>query len=139
MRKMILYVAIGIAAAFLDYWTFYILRSGVGFPLLLANTSGVCCGIVFSFFLNRRFNFKVLDHVRERFVQFAIVAFTGLGGSNALVYALTLFGMRDAAAKAASILIVGGCQFCANYTWTFSVERTRPLKDDLPRTTVSLN
>jgi putative flippase GtrA len=123
MGKMILYVFIGIAAALIDFSAFYLLRRGLGLPLLLANTSGVCCGIGFSFFVNRSFNFKVFDRMSSRFVRFATVACAGLAASNALVYALTLFYMRDAVAKAASILIVGGCQFLMNYLWTFSVER----------------
>jgi putative flippase GtrA len=44
MRKLILYVFIGIAAAFLDFWVFYALSRAFGLNLLLANTSGVCSG-----------------------------------------------------------------------------------------------
>jgi putative flippase GtrA len=122
VRKMIVYVFIGIAAAFIDFCIFYVLRRGLGFPLLLANTSGVCSGIAVSFFVNRTFNFKVLDRVSGRFFRFATVACAGLAASNALVYVLTLFNMRDALAKVASILIIGACQFFVNYIWTFSVE-----------------
>jgi putative flippase GtrA len=124
MRQMILYAVIGIAAAFIDFFTFYLLRRGLGLPLLLANTTGVCCGIAFSFFCNRGLNFKVLDRVSRRFVRFATVACAGLAASNALIYVLTLLNMRDAIAKVVSILIVGACQFLINYTWTFSFDRT---------------
>jgi putative flippase GtrA len=132
MGKVMLYLFIGIAAAFIDFSVFHFLRRGLGLPLLAANTSAVCCGVVFSFFANRNFNFKVFDRVSSRFVRFAIVACAGLAMSNALVYALTLFYLRDSVAKVASILIVGGCQFLANYLWTFSIGRDPTLTEVTP-------
>jgi hypothetical protein len=44
---MVLYAFIGIAAALIDFFTFYILRRELGFVLLLANTGGVCSGVTF--------------------------------------------------------------------------------------------
>jgi putative flippase GtrA len=123
MRKTILYAFIGIMAAFIDFCIFYVLRRGLGLALLVANTVAVCSGIAFSFFVNRRYNFKVLDRTSGRFFRFAIVAWAGLAASNAFVYVFTMFDMPVALAKAASIFIIGGCQFLVNFIWTFSVER----------------
>jgi putative flippase GtrA len=117
---MMLYSVIGLAAAFIDFFIFYLARRGIGLPLLLANTSGVCCAIVFSFFCNRGFNFKVLDRVSGRFIRFATVSCAGLAASNALIYVLTLLNMSDVIAKVVSILIIGACQFLINCAWTFS-------------------
>src|ERR1700736_6990711 len=115
LRKLVFYVLIGITAALIDFCIFYVLRFGLGLTLLVANTTGVCSGIAFSFVVNRRFNFKVLDLVSSRFFRFVMVACAGLVASNALVYVLTMANMRDTLAKIASILIVGGCQFLINY------------------------
>ena len=84
-------------------------------PLLFANTTGVCCGIAFSFVFNRGLTFKVLDRVSDRFSRFVTVTLAGLAASNALVYALTLMSMRDLTAKVLIIFLVAGtCQFAAN-------------------------
>jgi putative flippase GtrA len=119
MGKIILYGLIGVAAALIDFSTFYILRLGLWLPLLLANTSGVCSGIAFSFFMNRNFNFKIFDQTKIRFVRFGIIALGGLATSNALVYVMTLFDIRDVIAKVLSIAMIGACQFVMNYLWTF--------------------
>jgi hypothetical protein len=50
LRKVILCIFIGIAATFIDFSIFNVLRRGLGFALLLANTSGVCSGIAVSLF-----------------------------------------------------------------------------------------
>jgi putative flippase GtrA len=123
IRKLVLYVVIGIAAALIDYSTFYILRRKLELALLLANTSGVCSGIAFSFFANRSVNFRVFDRVSVRFFRFATVAGAGLAASNALLYGLTALDIRDTSAKAISIFIIGACQFLVNNLWTFSVKR----------------
>jgi putative flippase GtrA len=136
IRKMLLYILIGMVAASLDFGLFYTLRQYCGLPLFVANTSGVCFGIAFSFFVNRKINFKVLDHVGDRFFRFAVVALGGLAASNLLVHILILKVDADFA-KVISILIVGGSQFLANSVWTFPHEQRPGLvgrtRHDFPR------
>src|SRR5262249_54169047 len=103
IRKLVAYVLIGMGAASIDFMFFYLLRRWFGVALLVANTSGVCSGIVFSFCMNRKLNFRVFDHTSRRFIRFASVSIAGLVASNALIQVLTWFSIPDALAKGASL------------------------------------
>lgn len=118
-RTIALYGVIGIAAAILDFSTFLFARNLLLLPLLLANSMGIGVGLIFSFTLNRRYNFRVMDRPVTRFSRFASVSFAGFLLSNASIYGLTQLGVDEAVAKVMSIGCVAVFQFLLNRFWSF--------------------
>ena len=58
LRNLILYGIIGVTAASLDFGVFYLLNTFLQINEFLANFVGIHCGVLLSFFLNSRYNFK---------------------------------------------------------------------------------
>lgn len=86
LRNLLLYVCIGICGASLDFAIFTLLNHGCGVHYQLANCLSVTAGIMLSFTLNSRFNFKKTDHLLKRFISFYGVGLTGLSISATILY-----------------------------------------------------
>lgn len=119
-RNLILYGLIGSFTSFLDFCIFTLLFSCVGIHYLFANCCSVLVGISTSFLLNRRYNFKVKDHVRRRFVTFLCVGLCGLVFSNFILYVgIDCLHANNMLVKILSIVLVVGFQFLINKFVTF--------------------
>lgn len=86
LRNLLLYVCIGICGASLDFGIFTLLNHGLDLHYQLANCISVTAGILLSFTLNSRFNFKKTDHLLKRFFSFYCVGLIGMGISAFILY-----------------------------------------------------
>ena len=120
IHQLILYGIIGSFCAGLDFITFYILTIHIGVYYLIANLLSVSIGITSSFFLNRRFNFKIKDKIIRRFISFFIVGISGLILSSLLlVFFVESLLLTEIISKVFSMLFVVLMQFLLNKYVTF--------------------
>lgn len=119
-RNLVLYGVIGGMSVVFDFIVFFLLTSFFPEYYLLANVISVNCGIINSFLLNRRFNFKVKDRFILRFIVFYLVGITGLLISSGMLYLLVGCGeMNLLVSKAVTIFVVTVFQFILNKNVTF--------------------
>jgi putative flippase GtrA len=119
-RNLILYAVIGSFSAGMDFLVFTVLTSAFGVFYILANIVSVSVGIFTSFFLNRKYNFRVKDKVFKRFVFFIAIGLTGLCLSSALLYFFIDFmGIAKIQSKLFSIVLVVLMQYFLNKYITF--------------------
>lgn len=117
-RELILYGIIGGTCATLDFVVFSALKCYI--PYLIANVISVHVGIITSFCLNRKYNFKVEDRFILRFLSFYLIGLSGLLISESILYYLTeILLIKDLVSKLCSIVIVALYQFLLNKLVTF--------------------
>lgn len=118
-RNFILYSAIGCITTAIDVGIFALLGH-FNVHELIDNTISYQVAMVFSFFLNRRFNFKVKDNMWKRFLSFFLVNLIGYGISQALVLVfITLIEMQEFPGKLLATILAGLAQFLVVKYWTF--------------------
>ena len=119
-REIILYGIIGSLSAGTDFFIYYILTGIIGINYLVANIFSVSIGITISFVLNRKYNFKVMDHLIRRLIIFISVGLSGLLLSTILLYIFISMCEFDInIAKVLSIVLVVFLQFFTNKFVTF--------------------
>lgn len=123
-RNLILYGIIGSFSAGIDFLTFYILTTKLKVYYLYANIVSVFIGIIISFILNARYNFKIEDKVYKRGVIFIFVGLTGLLLSTAILYFfVSIFSLNKDISKLLSVVFVVFIQFLVNKYVTFKKEK----------------
>ncbi|MCM1222423.1 MAG: GtrA family protein [Lachnospiraceae bacterium] len=123
-RQLILYGLIGSVSSTADFAVYSALVM-IGLNLLVANAVGVNIGIITSFCLNRRYNFKVTDCVKRRFMTFYSIGLVGLAVSTGLLYLLAgIMMIQEFYAKLLTIIVVAMMQFVLNKTITFKQKST---------------
>ncbi|MBQ0129121.1 MAG: GtrA family protein [bacterium] len=121
-RKLILYAVFGIVSTGLEFGIFSILLQSMSYQW--ANVIGFHAGIISSFFLNRKYNFKVKDNPVSRFLVFYGIQLIGLLISSlVLMFFIENLGWDKLVAKALSILIVALLLFELNNLITFRRKR----------------
>lgn len=121
-RNLILYGIIGSCTSFLDFCIYTVLSFYFGIYYLAANCISVIAGITTSFYLNRRYNFKVKDHVGRRFSIFLTVGLCGMLLSNIILYiGNDWLHANELIVKFVSIVLVVGFQFITNKFVTFRI------------------
>ena len=129
-RHLILYGIIGSCTATLDFLIFTLLTSVMGVHHLVANCISVPAGIITSFYLNRKYNFKVSDKTAQRFGIFLTVGLSGLLMSNIILWVgIDKLHINETITKLASIVLVVFFQFLLNKFVTFRVK-----DDDVSKT-----
>lgn len=119
-HDLILYGIIGSFSAGLDFAVYTFLIQLMGISYLPANCISVFGGISTSFYLNRNYNFKVKDHVAQRFSFFLIVGLSGLMLSNIILFiCIERMSMNKIISKLLSIVLVVLFQFLLNKYKTF--------------------
>lgn len=119
-RHFILYVMNGSIATAVDMGIFFILSDGIGLHYLLSNIISVFFGILTSFELNSRYNFKKTNLRLRRFISFSIVCLIGMGlGSLLLTTFYIWLGFPKFIAKIMSVVLAGVFQFFFNKNITF--------------------
>ena len=117
-RNLVLYAVFGIVSSGLEFGIFGILSQSMSYQW--ANVIGFHAGIISSFLLNRKYNFKVKDNVVPRFLVFYGIQLVGLLISSlVLMLFIENFGFNKLIAKALSILIVALLLFELNNLITF--------------------
>ena len=129
-RNFILYAAIGVSGATLDFVLFEILF-WAGLSMQIANFISVSAGIINNFFLNARLNFRVSDRLLRRFAAFYAVGMVGLALSAAILeLGVGWLGFSARISKASSIVIVVVTQYSLNKVLAF---RVRDVKLPTPK------
>ena len=120
-RDLIIYGIIGGFCAILDF----IVYSALCFvlPFLVVNIISTHCGIFCSFYLNRKYNFKVEDKTFRRFLIFYAVGLSGLAVSEILLgFMVNKIGVEKLIAKLLTIVVVALLQFVLNKFITFKTK-----------------
>jgi len=118
-RELILYGVIGCVSSSIDFLIFTLLTR-LAFFYVIANIISVVAGIVTSFTLNRKYNFKVKDNTFRRFAIFLSVGLMGLALSTLILWMLMeKIGMNEITSKIISIFGVVIFQFILNKYVTF--------------------
>lgn len=117
-RNFILYAVIGAGAFLSDYAVFIGVLHAIGNPYV-ANIVGICTGIVVSFSLNRKLNFRKLDIPGRRSLRFVAVATLGMAVSSLVIMLLLGLNIDARIAKVIAMSIVFAMQFLINAAWTF--------------------
>lgn len=85
-RQFLVYCAIGMSGASLDFLVYSILLNWGGMHYQAANALGYACGGIVSFGLNARFNFRTGDFLLRRFALFCVAALLGWASSAGLLF-----------------------------------------------------
>lgn len=112
-RNFILYGAIGIITTAIDVAVFNVFANWY-FDLhwMLSNTISYLVAMVFSFFLNRKYNFKVKDHIWSRFFSFSLINVIGFTFSQIFVYTfIPLIGLNEFWGKLFATILAAIGQF----------------------------
>jgi len=120
MRLIFFYGIIGGFSVFLDFAVFSFLFSVLAINQFIANAIGVHVGIVISFLLNRKCNFKKEDRVVFRSLSFYCIGLIGLGISQLILWIGTYMHDSPLLIKFISIFIVAAFQFTLNKIITFN-------------------
>lgn len=114
-RNLILYGIIGTCTATLDFLIFTGLTRYTDIYYLVANVISCSTGLLCSFLLNRKYNFKVTDHTLRRMVIFFSVGIFGLFLSSVILhFCIDNLQLGELVSKLISIAIVVIIQFILN-------------------------
>lgn len=114
-RHLILYGIIGSCTASLDFLIFTGLTQGISMHYIVANVISCSMGILCSFLLNRKYNFKVTDHTLRRLTIFFSVGLFGMFLSSVILhFCIDTLLWNELISKLASIVIVVLIQFFLN-------------------------
>lgn len=124
-RHLILYGIIGCCTATLDFLVFTGLTSWTPVHYILANVISCSTGILCSFLLNRKYNFKVTDHTFRRMAIFFAVGIFGLFLSSVLLhFFVDNLHWNELVSKLSSIVVVVLIQFFLNKYISFREDKT---------------
>lgn len=122
-RNIILYGIIGCCSSSLDFVIYTFLLSYIGLNYIISNCISVLAGIITSFTLNRKYNFKVKDKTFKRFTVFFIVGICGMILSNIILYiSIDILFLNKLISKLLSIILVVLIQFILNKYITFKTK-----------------
>lgn len=123
-RNLILYGIIGCCTASLDFLIFTGLTQFTSIHYIIANVISCSTGILCSFLLNRKYNFKVTDHTMRRMVVFFSVGVFGLFLSSVILhFCIDDLHWGELISKLTSIVIVVIIQFFLNKYISFREDK----------------
>ena len=123
-RNLILYGIIGCCTASLDFLIFTGLTQFTSIHYIIANVISCSTGILCSFLLNRKYNFKVTDHTMRRMVIFFSVGIFGLFLSSVILhFCIDDLHWGELISKLTSIVIVVIIQFFLNKYISFREDK----------------
>lgn len=124
-RNLILYGIIGSCTATLDFLIFTGLTQWTPIHYIIANVISCSTGILCSFLLNRKYNFKVTDHTMRRMVIFFSVGIFGLFLSSIILhFCIDNLQWDELISKLTSIVIVVIIQFFLNKYISFREDKS---------------
>lgn len=122
-KTIIKYFVIGGISASLDFVFFSFLMKFTTFNYILSNTISVNLGIISSYILNTKYNFKVNIYSVRRFLSFYLIASFGLAISYfSLFVGIEFLMINEYYAKISTIIIVALFQYFFNKNITFKIK-----------------
>lgn len=118
-RQAVSYGIIGLLSSGLDAGVFYFLTRPGHLTPYYANLLSIHCGILCSFLLNRKFTFRIADHLWRRLALFYSTGLLGLLISQLLLLVGTFLGQDPFLVKLCSIAVVAAIQFLLNRVIAF--------------------
>ena len=119
IKHAILYWILALIAAIVDCSVFLIL-SRLWLHIIIANIIWEICGLIISFTLNVRKNFKINDFIKRRFCLYITICLSGVIISTAIVYFfIRWLEITDFISKITQILIMAIPLYLANRFITF--------------------
>ena len=123
-RNLILYGIIGSCTATLDFLIFTGLTQLLSVHYIIANIISCSAGILSSFLINRKYNFKVTDHTIRRMAIFFTVGIFGLFLSSVILHVcINSLCWDELISKLTSIVIVVIIQFFLNKYISFREDK----------------
>lgn len=123
-RNLILYGIIGSCTATLDFLIFTGLTQWAPVHYIIANVISCSTGILCSFLLNRKYNFKVTDHTLRRMIIFFAVGIFGMFLSSVILhFCIDDLHWGELISKLTSIVIVVIIQFFLNKYISFREDK----------------
>lgn len=123
-RNLILYGVIGFCTATLDFLIFTGLTQWTPIHYIIANVISCSTGILCSFLLNRKYNFKVTDHTLRRMMIFFSVGIFGMFLSSVILhFCIDDLHWGELVSKLTSIVIVVIIQFFLNKYISFREDK----------------
>ena len=123
-RNLILYGIIGSCTATLDFLIFTGLTQWTPVHYIIANVISCSTGILCSFLLNRKYNFKVTDHPLRRMIIFFSVGIFGMFLSSVILhFCIDDLHWGELVSKLTSIVIVVIIQFFLNKYISFREDK----------------
>jgi len=119
LRNIYLYILIGGAASISNYICFIALIN-LNSSIYINNAVATCIGIIISFTLNRKYNFRVIDKKRERFLKFILISSINYIFSTCFIYIFHNYGVNLWLAKLISMAMMVVYQFVFVNFWVFS-------------------
>lgn len=124
-RNLILYGIIGCCTATLDFLVFTSLAQWTPIHYIVANVISCSTGILCSFLLNRKYNFKVTDHTMRRMIVFFSVGIIGMFLSSVILhFCIDNLHLEKMYSKLISIVIVVIIQFFLNKYISFREDKS---------------
>lgn len=119
-RHFVFYVIIGTIATIIDMSIFFFFTDVINLHYLPSNIISVFFGILTSYELNSRYNFKKRNYILKRFASFATICLIGMIlGSLLLTIFYVWLGLPKFMAKIISVIIAGIFQYLFNKNITF--------------------
>ncbi len=119
-RHFVFYVIIGTIATIVDLSIFFFFTDVIGLHYLPSNIISVFFGILTSYELNSRYNFRKTNYRFRRFVSFAFICIIGMGlGSLLLTVFYVWLDLPKFIAKVMSVVLAGVFQYFFNKNITF--------------------
>ena len=125
-RHFIVYTIIGASCEIIDFSLFYVLTRYADMDVLYSHLISVNAGLVCSFFINAKVNFRTSNRMFHRLFLFFAIAWVGLAFSSALlVFMVDYMGLYDVGSKIFTILLAGLYQYLLNKRFTYRIIKTK--------------
>lgn len=121
IRNILLYGVIGGLAAAVDFGTFFLFHSLLGMNKFVANLISMHIGMLVSFSLNAKINFKKTDKLLRRFLSYYAIVLCGMAVSTFILWLGALVTDSETIVKLFAVILVAGIQFLLNKLITFHI------------------
>lgn len=120
MGRVLRFATVGLVATATHAGMVLLLVEGYGFAPLLANFFAFLLAVLVSFVGHYHWTFSSVNSYRTAFPRFIVIAFLGLGLSQAIMFsAVSLLSLNYRFGLIAVLMLVPGLNFLANRFWTF--------------------
>jgi putative flippase GtrA len=105
----------------IDLGLYFLLYSGLGMNPILATIISVAVAILFGFWGNQKYNFKVNDNIWKRFISYASINSVGMVLSIVFIYVFnSKLGFDAGIVKILSLGVIVAMQYLLNRIISFN-------------------